>query len=97
MLPFSGDMSTLWMRGRYRYFVTYETSIATILRTVDAWWTSTPSGAVPIDTDAATTGELLAAPERIEDARAGADVVPVESLELVSPVTAPCPPLKLRR
>lgn len=62
----------------------------TILRTVDAWWTSTPSGAVPIDTDAATTGELLAAPERIEGARAGADVVPVESLELVSPVTAPC-------
>lgn len=33
MLPFSSDMSVLWMRGRYRYFVQYETSIATILRT----------------------------------------------------------------
>ena len=33
MLPFSGDMSVLWMRGRYPYYLTYQTSIATILRT----------------------------------------------------------------
>ena len=33
MLPFSGDMSVLWMRGSYPYYLTYQTSIATILRT----------------------------------------------------------------
>jgi PKD repeat protein len=33
MLPFSSDMSVLWMRGRYPYYLTYQTSIATILRT----------------------------------------------------------------
>ena len=33
MLPFSGDMSVLWMRGEYPYYLTYQTSIATILRT----------------------------------------------------------------
>ena len=33
MLPFAGDMSVLWMRGSYPYYLTYQTSIATILRT----------------------------------------------------------------
>lgn len=33
MLPFSGDMSVLWMRGAYPYYLTYQTSITTILRT----------------------------------------------------------------
>jgi PKD repeat protein len=46
MLPFSGDMGVLWMRGRYRYFLTYETSIATILRT---------GGNAPPVADATTT------------------------------------------
>ena len=32
----------------------------TILRTPDAWWVRTPGGAARIDTDATTTGELLA-------------------------------------
>jgi hypothetical protein len=42
----------------------------TILRTADAWWVRTPRGAARIDTDATTTGELLADRERIEAARA---------------------------
>jgi 2-keto-4-pentenoate hydratase/2-oxohepta-3-ene-1,7-dioic acid hydratase in catechol pathway len=62
----------------------------TILRTVDAWWVRTPSGATPIETDATTTGELLADHDRIEAARATMDTVDPDSLELISPVTAPC-------
>ena len=46
-----------------------------ILRTSDAWWVRTPTGAAHIDTDATTTGELLADPERIEAARASTDTV----------------------
>ncbi len=45
----------------------------TILRTADAWWVGTPDGAARIDTDATTTGELLAEPEKIEAARAEQD------------------------
>ena len=45
----------------------------TILRTPDAWWVRTPGGAARIDTDATTTGELLAEPEQIEAARASKD------------------------
>ncbi|MEV0358113.1 fumarylacetoacetate hydrolase family protein [Nocardia sp. NPDC050697] len=59
-----------------------------VLRTADAWWKVTPPGAVCIDTIAATTAELLADRTAI-DAAAG-DPVPVEGLELLSPVTAPC-------
>ncbi len=40
----------------------------TILRTSDAWWVRTPGGAARIDTEATTTGGLLAKPERIEAA-----------------------------
>lgn len=62
----------------------------TILRTADAWWVRTASGAARIDTDAITTKELLAAPEAIDAAAAGGDTVDPASLDLVSPVTAPC-------
>jgi 2-keto-4-pentenoate hydratase/2-oxohepta-3-ene-1,7-dioic acid hydratase in catechol pathway len=62
----------------------------TVLRTTDAWWVSTPSGAARIDTDAATTGELLAGSERIEAALASRETVDPATLDLVSPVTAPC-------
>jgi 2-keto-4-pentenoate hydratase/2-oxohepta-3-ene-1,7-dioic acid hydratase in catechol pathway len=62
----------------------------TILRTADAWWVRTPSGAARIDTDATTTGDLLADPEKIEAARASKQTVDPAALELVSPVTAPC-------
>jgi 2-keto-4-pentenoate hydratase/2-oxohepta-3-ene-1,7-dioic acid hydratase in catechol pathway len=62
----------------------------TVLRTPDAWWVRTSDGAVLIDTDATTTGELLAAPDRIEAARSGKRSVDPATLDLVSPVTAPC-------
>jgi 2-keto-4-pentenoate hydratase/2-oxohepta-3-ene-1,7-dioic acid hydratase in catechol pathway len=62
----------------------------TILRTLDAWWVSTPDGASRIDTDATTTGALLGQRERIEAARGGGTTVDPATLDLVSPVTAPC-------
>ena len=61
-----------------------------ILRTNDAWWVQTPTGAAKITTTAATTGELLADRAAIDAAAHSADTVPVDSLDLVSPVTAPC-------
>ncbi|TQM26365.1 fumarylacetoacetate hydrolase family protein [Nocardia bhagyanarayanae] len=61
-----------------------------VLRTVDAWWVRTPAGATRIDTAAVTTRELLADRGAIAAAAASAEVVAVESLSLVSPVTAPC-------
>ncbi|HXY64921.1 MAG TPA: fumarylacetoacetate hydrolase family protein [Mycobacterium sp.] len=62
---------------------------SSILRTADTWWVQTATGAARIDTKAATTGELLADRAAI-DAAASSDTVPVDSLVLVSPVTAPC-------
>ncbi|MEU4601118.1 fumarylacetoacetate hydrolase family protein [Nocardia sp. NPDC023988] len=61
-----------------------------VVRTNDAWWVLTPDGAARIDTEAVTTGELLADRAAIESARRGTDTTPVETLALVSPVTAPC-------
>ncbi|MFN3539127.1 MAG: fumarylacetoacetate hydrolase family protein [Rhodococcus sp. (in: high G+C Gram-positive bacteria)] len=61
-----------------------------VLRTADAWWVETPVGASRIDTSATTTAELLADRQAIEAARSGTDVVAVETLSLISPVTAPC-------
>lgn len=60
-----------------------------VLRTADAWWVKTPNGAARIDTTATTTAELLADRGAI-DAALNADVVPLDTLALVSPVTAPC-------
>ena len=60
-----------------------------VLRTADAWWVKTPNGAARIDTTATTTAELLADRSAI-DAALNADVVPVDTLALLSPVTAPC-------
>jgi 2-keto-4-pentenoate hydratase/2-oxohepta-3-ene-1,7-dioic acid hydratase in catechol pathway len=60
-----------------------------ILRTADAWWVHTPTGAARIITAAATTRELLADRAAI-DAADSAGSVPVDSLQLLSPVTAPC-------
>jgi 2-keto-4-pentenoate hydratase/2-oxohepta-3-ene-1,7-dioic acid hydratase in catechol pathway len=61
-----------------------------IMRTADAWWVQTPSGAARISTDAATTAEVLADRGAIDDAAHSSDTVPVESLELLSPITTPC-------
>jgi 2-keto-4-pentenoate hydratase/2-oxohepta-3-ene-1,7-dioic acid hydratase in catechol pathway len=60
-----------------------------ILRTADAWWVQTPSGAARVDTDATTTAELLANRPAIDAAAKSSDTVPVESLELQSPITTP--------
>jgi 2-keto-4-pentenoate hydratase/2-oxohepta-3-ene-1,7-dioic acid hydratase in catechol pathway len=61
-----------------------------ILRTADAWWVQTPSGAARIRTDAASTAEVLADRAAIEAAARSNDTVPVQNLTLLSPVTTPC-------
>jgi 2-keto-4-pentenoate hydratase/2-oxohepta-3-ene-1,7-dioic acid hydratase in catechol pathway len=61
-----------------------------ILRTADAWWVQTPTGAAKIATSATTTGELLADRAAIDAATQSADTVPVDTLTLLSPVTVPC-------
>lgn len=61
-----------------------------VLRTADAWWVLTPTGAAKVSTGATTTAELLADRESVAAARTSTDTVPVDSLALVSPVTAPC-------
>ncbi|WP_433714290.1 fumarylacetoacetate hydrolase family protein [Nocardia sp. CA-084685] len=61
-----------------------------VLRTADAWWVSTPTGAARVDTAATTTGQLLADRRALTAAASNTESVPVESLALVSPVTAPC-------
>ena len=60
-----------------------------VLRTADAWWVQTPSGAAKVQTTARTTAELLADRPAIA-AAVNAETVPVDGLALVSPVTAPC-------
>jgi 2-keto-4-pentenoate hydratase/2-oxohepta-3-ene-1,7-dioic acid hydratase in catechol pathway len=61
-----------------------------ILRTADAWWVATATGAAKVDTDATTTAALLADRAAIDAAASGDDATPVDSLTLLSPVTAPC-------
>jgi 2-keto-4-pentenoate hydratase/2-oxohepta-3-ene-1,7-dioic acid hydratase in catechol pathway len=61
-----------------------------ILRTADAWWVQTPSGAARIRTNAASTAEVLADRAAIDAAAHSTDTVPVENLTLLSPVTTPC-------
>ena len=71
---------------------------ARLARTADGWWAVTPAGLVRLDLPAATTAGLLAdrtaLTAAIEAAQATAaaapqDAVPAESLDLLSPVTAP--------
>ncbi|WP_415976199.1 fumarylacetoacetate hydrolase family protein [Rhodococcus sp. 077-4] len=59
-----------------------------IIRTVDGWWRLDGDRAIEIDTEAETTGQLLA--ERGAITAASGPGVGVAELELVSPVTAPC-------
>jgi len=61
-----------------------------ILRTADAWWVQTHTGAARITTSAGSTRELLADRAAIDAAAHSTDTVPVETLQLLSPVTAPC-------
>jgi 2-keto-4-pentenoate hydratase/2-oxohepta-3-ene-1,7-dioic acid hydratase in catechol pathway len=61
-----------------------------ILRTAHAWWVQTPSGAARVNTDAATTRELLTDRAALDAAAKSTDTVPVDSLALLSPITTPC-------
>ncbi|HXO56797.1 MAG TPA: fumarylacetoacetase, partial [Mycobacterium sp.] len=61
-----------------------------ILRTADAWWVNTATGAVKVNTEATTTAGLLADRAAIDAAASGSPAVPVDSLALLSPITAPC-------
>lgn len=61
-----------------------------ILRSADAWWVETSTGAAQIATGATTTAELLADRAAIEAAAAHTETVSVDGLDLVSPVTTPC-------
>ncbi|MFI6372164.1 fumarylacetoacetate hydrolase family protein [Streptomyces sp. NPDC050546] len=62
-----------------------------ILRTTDGWWVALGDRAVPIDTKATTTTELLAdRPAVREAALSGAAGTPVAALTPLSPVTTPC-------
>jgi 2-keto-4-pentenoate hydratase/2-oxohepta-3-ene-1,7-dioic acid hydratase in catechol pathway len=61
-----------------------------VLRTGEAWWVLTSRGGAKIDTDARTTAQLLTDRAAIDAAAASTDTVHVETLALVSPVTAPC-------
>ena len=61
-----------------------------VLRTPDAWWVQLPAGAARIDTSATTTAELLSDRTAVDAASNSTDTVPLETLDLISPVTAPC-------
>jgi len=61
-----------------------------VLRTADAWWVKTPNGAAKITTGATTTAELLTDRGAVETATHSTETVPVDTLQLVSPVTKPC-------
>ncbi len=67
---------------------------ARIARTADGWWAVTPTGRVRLDLTAVTTAGLLADRGALATALDGVqarqrDAVPAESLDLLSPVTAP--------
>src|ERR1700741_3191851 len=61
-----------------------------ILRTADAWWVQTPSGAARIRTDAFSTAEVLADRGAIDEAAHLTDIVPGDDVKRVSPITTPC-------
>lgn len=61
-----------------------------VLRTTDSWWLRTSAGATRIATAATTTAGLLADREAVRAAASGTETVPVDSLDLVSPITRPC-------
>src|SRR6185369_11862555 len=69
-----------------------------LARSADAWWAMTPAGMVRLGVPAATTARLLADRPALDAAVDAAqtlaaesphEAVPVESLDLLSPVTAP--------
>ncbi|MGD9618357.1 MAG: fumarylacetoacetate hydrolase family protein [Mycolicibacterium sp.] len=61
-----------------------------VFRTSDAWWAGTSDMVAKVDTRAVTTAQLLADRTAIEKALASTEIVPVSTLPLLAPVTAPC-------
>ncbi|MFD4669875.1 fumarylacetoacetate hydrolase family protein [Lentzea sp. NPDC058450] len=62
-----------------------------VLRTHDGWWVARGDLAVPVDTRAETTAELIADAAAVKAARESTeDGVPIAELEPLSPVTTPC-------
>ncbi|MET7695176.1 fumarylacetoacetate hydrolase family protein [Streptomyces sp. NPDC005483] len=62
-----------------------------VLRTADRWWVVRGERAVPVDTKATTTAELLAERAAVREAAASGETgTPVADLVALSPVTTPC-------
>ncbi|WBO68106.1 fumarylacetoacetate hydrolase family protein [Streptomyces camelliae] len=62
-----------------------------VLRTADGWWAVRGDRAVPVDTKAATTAELIADRVAVREATVSDDAgTPVADLVALSPVTTPC-------
>ncbi|MFJ7065796.1 fumarylacetoacetate hydrolase family protein [Streptomyces sp. NPDC101115] len=62
-----------------------------VLRTADGWWVVRGDRAVPVDTKAATTAELIADRAAVREAALSGEAgTPVADLVVLSPVTTPC-------
>ncbi|MGC0208200.1 fumarylacetoacetate hydrolase family protein [Streptomyces levis] len=62
-----------------------------VLRTADGWWVQRGDRAIPVDTKADTTAELIADRATVREATQSADTgTPVTDLVALSPVTTPC-------
>ncbi|AKK26899.1 fumarylacetoacetate hydrolase family protein [Mycobacterium sp. EPa45] len=61
-----------------------------VYRTVDGWWAGSADSVARVDTAASTTAQLLADRAALEAAGTSTDTVPTSTLELLSPITAPC-------
>ncbi|QEN15280.1 fumarylacetoacetate hydrolase family protein [Mycolicibacterium sp. ELW1] len=61
-----------------------------VYRTADGWWAGTADSVARVDTTATTTAALLADRSAIDAAVANTESVAPATLELLSPVTAPC-------
>ncbi|MEZ0355376.1 fumarylacetoacetate hydrolase family protein [Mycobacterium sp. SA01] len=61
-----------------------------VYRTADGWWAGTADSVARIATTATTTAALLADRSAIDAAVANTETVAPATLELLSPVTAPC-------
>lgn len=61
-----------------------------VLRTADGWWVVRGERAVPVDTKAVTTAELIADRDAVREAAQSSDPgTPVADLAALSPVTTP--------
>lgn len=62
-----------------------------VLRTADGWWVQRGDRAIPVDTKADTTAELIADRAAVREATQSADTgTPITDLVALSPVTTPC-------